>query len=97
MDEEDRVLYPHIEKLLARLPAEESETASSRLHEAMTVNRVIHDFPKARKTLENLFVNVPDEGYHCLDEVAWRHGMEPSALLQALEGAISSPQSMNAV
>ena len=60
------------------------------LHEQMTVNRVVQQFPNTRPVFERLFINVPVEGCTCLDEVAWRHGMEAEDLLDVLEQAVSS-------
>jgi hypothetical protein len=39
--------------------------------------------------LERLFINVPYEGYDCLDEVAWRRGLDCRQLLVVLEEAIA--------
>ena len=66
------------------------EVIRAKLNETMTVNRIIHDYPVVRKTLENYFINLPAEGCHCLDEVAWRHGIATDDLLKTLEGVISS-------
>ncbi len=90
MTEEEHALFPRIEKALAEQASEAPKAPGSCLYESMTVNRVIHDFPKTRETLKELFVNIPIEGCHCLDEVAWRHGIGTSELLRMLEGAISS-------
>ncbi len=60
-----------------------------RLEEVMTVNRVLQQYPATRSVFEQLFVNLPFEGADCLDEVAWRHGMEARELLGQLEQAIS--------
>ena len=79
-----RIYLDH--KILCHEPVQ-----SSRLHETMTVNRIVHDYPATRAALENLFVNVPIEGYHCLDEVAWRHGIESKELLRILEESIFEP------
>lgn len=90
MSEEEHALFPRLKKALAQRKDEALRMHSSRLHETMTINRVIHDFPATRAALENLFVNIPIEGYYCLDEVAWRHGIQAHALLKSLEDAIAS-------
>ena len=59
-------------------------------NETMTINRVVQEFPEARRVFERLFINVPAEGCTCLDEVAWRHGLEVEELLDALEVATKS-------
>ena len=62
--------------------------APAPIDETMTVNRVIHDFPHTRPVLERLFIDMLTDGYTCLDEVAWRHGMEAKDLVARLERAI---------
>lgn len=90
MAEEEQALFPILEKFLKEQAAEGAVAAPACLHETMTVNRVVHDFPAARKVLENYFVNLPAEGCQCLDEVAWRHGMAADELLRTLEDVIGS-------
>ncbi|MBI4341052.1 MAG: hemerythrin domain-containing protein [Candidatus Omnitrophica bacterium] len=91
MAEEERELFPIIERTLA---AKESQATAAQpagvVDEGMTVNRILHDYPATRSTLESLFVNIPAEGCECLDEVAFRHGMEPQELLKTLEEVIGS-------
>jgi hypothetical protein len=57
------------------------------LREQMTVNYVLHECPETGEIFENLFVNPAFEGYDCLDEVAWRHGMAVEELIHQLEEA----------
>ena len=64
--------------------------AHARFDETMTVNRVVQEFPGTRPVFERLFISVPMEGCTCLDEVAWRHGLEAEELLEALETAVQS-------
>ncbi len=91
MDEEEAVLFPTIERALHAQGIETITTsAPSRLHETMTVNRVVQEHPQTKRTFERFFINIPLEGCNCLDEVAWRHGMESQELLAALETALAS-------
>lgn len=55
------------------------------LSETMTVGEVITCHPAAGPVLERLCINQAFERYDCLDEVAWRHGMESGELLARLE------------
>ncbi len=83
MAEEEQVLFPQFARVLAgptTLPA----MPEAPLPEDMTVNRVIQQFPQSRMVFERLFISVPIEGCNCLDEVAWRHGMEVQELLRQL-------------
>ncbi len=63
----------------------------SPVDETMTVNRIVQQFPGTRKIFEQLFIDVPVEGCACLDEVAWRHGLDAPELLNQLESAIAVP------
>lgn len=92
MAEEERELFPIFERTLKDVEAQTAlaPQPEGRLSETMTVNRVIHEFPKTKAMLERLLVNIPVEGCHCLDEVAWRHGIDSRDLVKTLEAAIAS-------
>jgi len=90
MAEEEAELFPACERVLAGTQegAGMPSAGTRRLNEEMTVNRVVREFPRTRPVFERLFINVPLEGSTCLDEVAWRHGVEARDLLQTLEDVI---------
>lgn len=88
MLEEERELFPILERTLVEAPQAPAAPSEALLDETMTVNRVIHDFPYAQPVFERLFISVPVDGDTCLDEVAWRHGMDAKDLLARLEQAI---------
>lgn len=92
MAEEENELFPAIEQILiGRKQAGTNERVSpSGVHESMTVNHVISQYPMTKLLFHQLFINIAFEGYDCLDEVAWRHGMECSELFARLEAVISS-------
>ena len=92
MDEEEAELFPLLERVLAGREAEGPLTveAGSHLDEAMAVNRVLREFPATKRVFDSLFVNVPFEGCDCLDEVAWRRGMEAQDLINRLDAVIAS-------
>ena len=73
---------------------EKEQLIPSGLSETMTVQEVMRRYPNTRSVLEGLFIDHRFEGYDCLDEVAWRHGMESWKLLALLEeeGARPTPQ-----
>lgn len=91
MDEEEKTMFPLLESLMEKTAVDtDGQTPlDGSVHEAMTVNHILHRFPRTRPVFEHYFVNVPMEGCQCLDEVAWRHGMESRDLIRALEGAIA--------
>ena len=92
MEEEEAGLFPAIEEILGdqeEFSAQESSPAV-KLHEEMTVKHVLHTYPQTKPLFHRLFINVSYEGYDCLDEVAWRRGMESQTLLELLEKAIGT-------
>lgn len=91
MAEEETGLFPILDRTLAEQEREAHRQAAppGRVDETMTVNRVLQECPGTRPTFEQLFINVPLEGCACLDEVAWRHGMEAKELVERLEDAIA--------
>jgi len=92
MAEEETELFPIMERMLAAQEQEPPRAATprNRLDEIMTVNRVLREHPETRRVFDRLFVNVPLEGCDCLDEVAWRHGMEAREMLEKLERVLGT-------
>lgn len=90
MDEEEQELFPIISETLG----DYEETSASQtvvqagLQEDMTVNDVLVKYPRTRSVFQRLFVNIQLEGNDCLDEVAWRHGLESKDLLNWLADII---------
>jgi hypothetical protein len=54
----------------------------------MTANRLVRESPQTRRLFDELFISLPIEGCDCLDEIAWRHGMEGHELVAKLEEVI---------
>lgn len=99
MEEEEMELFPLLEQTLAERQHEAVTDPSflpGRLEEMMTVNRVLQCYPRTKRVFEQLFINIPYEGADCLDEVAWRHGMESRELLEKLERGLGSAAEANA-
>ena len=90
MSEEETELFPLLERTLADALPAAPEAPRTPFDETATVNRIVQEFPRTRPVFERLFISVPMEGCSCLDEVAWRHGMEARELLKKLERAIGS-------
>ena len=91
MEDEEATLFPTLEQVLGDREIAEAvqQEPPSRLDEVMTVNRVVQEYPRTKPVFERLFINIPMEGCHCLDEVAWRHGIETKDLLSQLEDALA--------
>ncbi len=92
MLEEEGELFPILERELAlREPVKTNtqEAFALPLDECMTVNSVLRAYPMTRILFEQLFINIPHEGCDCLDEVAWRHGMDSEEFLGRLKETMS--------
>ena len=91
MEEEEAGLFPAIEQVLGDPENVEAPEPLPpiRLREEMTVNHVLQMYPYTRRIFDQLFISAPYEGYDCLDEVAWRRGMDCCQFLGLLEQAIS--------
>jgi len=93
MAEEEAELFPILERELRdqeTVTTQEAAMPTQHVDETMTVNRIVHDYPATQRTFRRLFINVPYEGCTCLDEVAWRHGMNTGELVKALERVITA-------
>jgi len=91
MAEEEAELFPLLERTLAAAEAPiVAPHPRGPFNETTTVNRMVREFPRTRPVFDRLFINVPLEGCACLDEVAWRHGMDARELLGQLEQAIGA-------
>ncbi len=87
MEQQESQLFPTIEDatMLNELTGRKAAPIPSGLHETMTVREVMLRYPDTRVFFEGLFIHGRFEGYDCLDEVAWRHGMESGELLARLD------------
>ena len=87
LDDEEANLFPQLERLGAPPLAAAPAADSALLQETMTINRVLLEHPRTLPVFKRLFVSIPYEGCDCLDEVAWRHGMDTRELIALLEQA----------
>ena len=91
MNEEEYQLFPIFERVLSeQAPAPPTPARPVAIDETMTVNRIAQEFPGTKPVFDRLFINVTVEGCTCLDEVAWRHGMDTRELVDTLEDTIRS-------
>lgn len=62
----------------------EAEYRRQSVTDQMTVNHVLKVVPQARDVFSRFGVETTRDGCHCLDELAWRRGVDVNALLDAL-------------
>lgn len=90
--QDQRLLRLLKEEPIGFYTGQESPSINS-LIEEMTVNQVMRIYPATRRVFDALFISSAFEGYECLDEVAWKHGMETFELIAPLRAAIElSPE-----
>lgn len=58
---------------------------------AMSVNEILCRYPHAQPLFEQFHINRLQEGYESVDELAWRHGLDASQLLERLRQAVTAP------
>ncbi len=92
MDQQEAQFFPALEEILVlqALAGRQESLAPSGLRETMTVREITSRYPGTKSVLEGLFIDSRYEGYDCLDEVAWRHGMESRNLLARLEEELAA-------
>jgi hypothetical protein len=94
IDEQERVVFPVVDELMAqgeRAEAVPSPPSPPAITSSMSVNAIVQRYPRTRPVFEQLCVNRPREGYESVDEVAWRHGMDVSQVLEQLRQAAAFP------
>jgi hypothetical protein len=92
--EQERSVFPVVEELMrreGRAEAAPSPPVSPAITPSMSVNAIVQRYPKTRPVFEQLCVNRLREGYESVDEVAWRHGMDVSQVLDQLRQAAAFP------
>jgi|GEM_PF-1454465 len=91
LQEEEAGLFPQLERCLTSehvRPPFESKLCACHVQETMTPNRLVQEYPQTRRLFDQLFISLLFEGCDCLDEIAWRHGMEAHELVAKLEEVI---------
>ena len=78
MEAQERAVFPRAER---ELDATEEATMISG---AMSANEILQRYPQTERVFEQLRINRLQEGYESVDELAWRHGMEVSQVIDQL-------------
>ena len=84
MDRQERSIFPWL-----GAQATLDDPGSMPLDGTMSVNEVLHRYPRAREIFEELCINRLDEGSDSVDEVAWRHGIDAAEVLERLRSAVA--------
>ena len=84
--EQERRIFPFLEET-EHPPGDETMTISG----AMSVNEILQRYPQTEGVFEQLQINRLREGYESVDELAWRHGVDASQVLERLRHLVHSP------
>lgn len=91
MADEEAHLFPAVDKAEQEKPWV-SEELKPMITEQMSANAVMKAFPATRAVFEKHSVRCGCEGCECLDELAWRRGMDVKELIQELREAADPPE-----
>ncbi len=86
MEEQERVLFDALDRAAAWHLEEEAVISGM-----MSVNEILQRYPHTEPVFEQLHINRWREGYESVDELAWRHGMEPAQVLEQLRQVAAFP------
>lgn len=86
MVRQERLIFPWLEESSV-------EAGSIPIQPTMSVNEVLHRYPSAQPVFDALRINRLQDGPDSVDEVAWRHGMDVSEVLERLRHAVEETPS----
>ena len=84
MAEEEQQVFPAVDRAEEAHP-EPVEPQAPMILEGMSANAVMHTFPATRPVFEKYGIRCGCDGCDCLDELAWRHGLDVKTLIQELQ------------
>lgn len=92
MAEEEHEVFPAVEKAEEEVQPGAAVPLPPLITEQMSANAVMKVFPATRAVFEKYGIRCGCNGCDCLDELAWRRGLEPHALVEELRRATEAPQ-----
>ena len=95
MDREERLLFPALERLTVGREANaraRTATEGGAMPAPVTINRILGEYPEAKRVFECHCIDCRREGEDFLDEVAWRHAVPLHELLNELHQAARQPR-----
>jgi iron-sulfur cluster repair protein YtfE (RIC family) len=91
MAEEERELFPAIDKAEAEVRSGATVPLPPLITEQMSANAVMRAFPATRPVFEKYGIRCGCDACDCLDELAWRCGLDAKALVKELQEAVEQP------
>ncbi len=86
IEEQETRVFPVLYEQMGGRPMERAHPPISG---AMSVNEILQRYPRTGPVFEQLHVNRLREGYESVDEVAWRHGVDPSEMVEHLRDMVT--------
>lgn len=81
--EEERCVFPCVDHAEALRP-EQAHAPEPLITEGMSANAIVRTYPKTAQVFERCGIRCGLDGCDCLDELAWRHGLDLNTLLAEL-------------
>ncbi len=85
MEEQEHRVFPVVDEILQHAtPAPPAPMIIG----SMSANEILQRYPTTAPVFNQLHINRLREGYESVDELAWRHGVESSEVLEALRQTV---------
>ena len=91
MAEEEREVFPAVDEAEEE-HHEPEQVLKPLIAEHMSANAIMKAFPATRRVFEKHGVTCGCEGCDCLNELAWRRGLEAKELVKELQQAAAEPK-----
>jgi len=92
MAEEEHEVFPAVEKAEEEVRPGAMVPLPPLITEQMSANAVMKAFPATRPVFEKYRIRCGCDGCDCLDELAWRCGLDAQALVKELQEAAAAPE-----
>ena len=92
MAEEEREVFPAVEKAEEEVRPGAAVPLPPLITEQMSANAVMKAFPATCPVFKKYGIRCGGDGCDCLDEMAWRCGLDAQALVKELQEAAAAPE-----
>lgn len=89
--EEERSVFPCVDRAEALQPAQ-ARALEPMITEGMSANAIMRMYPETARVFTRHGICCGVDAYECLDELAWRHGLDIAQLLPELRAAAQAPE-----
>lgn len=89
--EEERCVFPCVDHAEALRP-KRAHAPEPLITEGMSVNAIVRTYPETARVFAQHGIYCGVDACDCLDELAWRHGLDVAQLLPELRAAVQAPE-----